>query len=52
MEIFVCQVCNYEYDPNVGDPDNNIPPGTQFEDLPHDWICPICGAEKDAFEKK
>jgi len=42
-------VCGYVYDPEVGDPDNGIAPGTAFEDLPEDWVCPVCGMEKDAF---
>lgn len=44
-----CDLCGYEYDPVEGDPDNGIPPGTPFEDLPDDWTCPICGAEKEDF---
>lgn len=50
MDKYVC-VCSYEYDPAVGDPDNGIAPGTAFEDLPEDWVCPLCGLGKDAFEK-
>ena len=46
----VCSVCGYEYDPAVGDPDNGIAPGTAFEDLPDDWVCPVCGASKEEFE--
>jgi rubredoxin len=49
---YVCSVCGYEYDPEVGDPDNGIPPGTAFEDLPEDWVCPVCGAEKEDFEEQ
>ena len=52
MKKFVCKVCGYEYDPEVGDPDNGIEPGTAFEDLPDDWVCPICGATKAEFEKQ
>ena len=48
---YVCP-CGYEYDPAVGDPDNGIAPGTPFEDLPEDWTCPVCGLDKDAFEKE
>ncbi|MHA1372201.1 MAG: rubredoxin [Promethearchaeota archaeon] len=51
-EIWVCAVCGYEYNPEKGDPDNGIKPGTIFEDLPDDWVCPICGAGKDVFEKQ
>jgi len=45
-----CPVCGYVYDPAHGDPDNDVPRGTPFEDLPEDWVCPICGAGKDVFE--
>ena len=41
--------CGYEYDPEVGDPDNGIAPGTAWEDVPADWVCPVCGLDKDAF---
>ena len=47
---YLCAVCGHIYDPEVGDPDNGIPPGTAFEDLPADWMCPDCGATKDDFE--
>jgi rubredoxin len=50
MEKWRCTVCDYIYDPEVGDPDGGIPPGTAFEDLPEDWVCPVCGASKDMFE--
>lgn len=50
MKKWECQVCGYVYDPAKGDPDNKIPPGTAFEDLPKDWVCPNCGATKDMFE--
>jgi rubredoxin len=46
---YVCTVCDYVYDPEVGDPDNGIEPGTSFEDLPDDWVCPECGVEKEEF---
>ena len=52
MEHYVCQICGYVYDPEKGDPENDIAPGTKFEDLPDDWVCPICGAGKDDFEKE
>ncbi len=42
--------CGYVYNPEEGDIDNHIPPGTAFEDLPEDWVCPVCGAEKSNFE--
>lgn len=49
--IYSCDLCGYEYDPAEGDPDSGIPPGTAFEDLPDDWTCPICGAEKEDFSE-
>ena len=52
MDHYVCQICGYVYDPEKGDPDNDIAPGTKFADLPDDWVCPICGAGKDDFEKE
>jgi rubredoxin len=50
MKKYKCLICGYVYDPDVGDPDNGIKPGTAFEDLPADWVCPECGASKDEFE--
>ncbi len=50
MDKYVCTLCGYVYDPSVGDPDEDIAPGTKFEDLPDDWYCPVCGAGKDDFE--
>lgn len=47
---YECLVCGYIYDPEKGDPDSDIPPGTPFEDLPDDWMCPDCGAGKEDFE--
>ncbi len=52
MDKYVCEVCGYVYDPEKGDPDNGIAPGTKFEDLPDDWVCPVCGASKEAFHKE
>lgn len=49
MQKYVCDVCGYIYDPAVGDPDGNIKPGTPFEKLPADWVCPMCGADKGSF---
>jgi rubredoxin len=49
MQKYVCDVCGYVYDPEVGDPENDIPAGTAFEDLPENWTCPVCGAGKDDF---
>jgi rubredoxin len=45
-----CRVCGYVYDVEQGDPDSGVAPGTAFEDLPEDWVCPVCGAAKDQFE--
>ncbi len=50
MNKYEC-ICEYVYDPEMGDPENGIEPGTAFEDLPDDWVCPLCGAEKEHFEK-
>ncbi len=47
---YVCDVCGYIYDPEEGDPDSDIPSGTAFDDLPADWVCPVCGAPKDEFQ--
>ena len=52
MEKYVCTVCGYVYNPEEGDPENDISPGTSFADLPDDWPCPVCGAGKDEFEKE
>ena len=49
MEKYVCDVCGYVYDPAVGDPDNGIEPGTAWEDVADDWVCPLCGVGKDSF---
>ncbi len=49
MKKYVCDVCGYIYDPEVGDPDNGVKAGTAFEDLSNDWVCPDCGAGKDEF---
>ncbi len=51
MNSYRCKVCGYVYDPEVGEPDNGVEPGTSFESLPSDWICPICGVGKDEFEE-
>jgi flavin reductase (DIM6/NTAB) family NADH-FMN oxidoreductase RutF/rubredoxin len=51
MGKYVCNTCGHVYDPAVGDPDSGIPPGTRFEDLPADWVCPVCGAAKSEFAK-
>ena len=52
MEKYACQPCGYVYDPENGDPDGGIAPGTAFEDLPDDWLCPICGMGKEVFAKE
>ncbi|MGV8119982.1 MAG: rubredoxin [Candidatus Xenobiia bacterium LiM19] len=46
---YKCEICGYIYDPAKGDSDGDIPAGTAFEDLPGDWVCPVCGAGKDDF---
>jgi rubredoxin len=51
MEKWECTACGYIYDPERGDPDNGIDPGTSFEDLPEDWVCPQCGVSKEFFQK-
>ncbi len=52
MERWVCSVCGYLYDPAEGDPEGDVPAGTSFENLPEDWVCPICGAGKEQFSKE
>lgn len=52
MERWICSICQYVYDPTVGDTDHGIPAGTSFELLPEDWSCPLCGVSKDSFEKE
>ena len=49
MKKYICDLCGYVYDPAAGDPENGIDPGTSFDDLPDDWICPECGVGKDDF---
>ena len=49
MQKFVCNACGYIYDPEQGDPDNGVEPGTPFADVPADWVCPDCGAGKEEF---
>jgi len=51
MKKYVCP-CGYVYNPEEGDPDNGINPGTSWEDVPEDWTCPVCGLGKDAFEEE
>ncbi len=52
MDKYRCTVCGYIYDPEKGDPESDIETGTSFGDLPEDWVCPLCGAGKDEFEKE
>ena len=52
MAKFGCEICGYIYDEQTGDPEQGIKPGTLFEELPDDWICPDCGADKEQFEKE
>lgn len=52
MKTYVCELCGYEYQSKVGDPENGIEPGTDFEDLPDSWVCPLCGASKEDFAEE
>ncbi len=52
MSKYVCELCGYVYDPAEGDPDNEVDPGTAFEDIPDGWECPVCGAGKSDFVKE
>ncbi|MBX7077041.1 MAG: rubredoxin [Methanobacteriaceae archaeon] len=52
MAKYICSACGYAYDEEIGDPDNGIEPGTAFEDLPDDWMCPMCGVGKSMFIKR
>ncbi len=49
MDKYECEACSYIYDPEEGDPDEGVPPDTDFEDLPDDWVCPECGVGKEYF---
>ncbi len=49
MKKYRCEICNYVYDPAVGDVDAGIEAGTAFENIPEDWVCPLCGEGKDVF---
>lgn len=49
MQEYICDVCGYVYVPEEGDPDNGVAPGTAFEDVPEDWVCPMCGVGKEDF---
>ena len=48
---YKCTICGHIYDPKVGDPDSGISPGTAFDDIPDDWVCPICGVGKEDYVK-
>ncbi len=50
--MYECEVCGYVYDPADGDDENDVQPGTAFEDIPDDWACPMCGVGKDEFIKQ
>jgi len=50
MQKYKCAICGFVYDPEEGDPDGGIAPGTPFEDIPESWICPVCGVRKEDFE--
>lgn len=52
VEKYRCTVCGYVYNHEVGDSDSGVKPGTPFEKLPDDWVCPICGADKSVFERE
>ncbi|MHC1712107.1 MAG: rubredoxin [Solidesulfovibrio sp.] len=51
MDKYECSICGYVYDPAAGDPDNGVAPGTTFEAIPEEWVCPVCGAPKSEFNK-
>ena len=51
MKKFICDVCGYIYYTAVGDPDNGVAPGTEFNDIPDDWVCPLCGVDKAQFSE-
>lgn len=52
MLVHLCELCGYEYDPRKGDVENNIEENTEFEDLPEEWVCPLCGASKEDFTEE
>jgi rubredoxin len=47
--LYICETCGWVYDPKEGDPDGGLPAGTAFEEIPDDWMCPVCGARKRDF---
>lgn len=52
MKRYVCPLCGYLYDEAAGDPENGVAPGTKWEDVPEDWVCPLCGADKSQFSEQ
>lgn len=52
MEKYTCSICGHTYNPDKGEPQQNIPPGREFTDLPDNWQCPVCGASKKNFKKE
>ena len=52
MKKYICDVCGWEYDEQLGDPDNGIEPGTPWEEVDEDWVCPLCSVGKDMFEEE
>lgn len=52
MKKYVCNICGYVYDEAAGDPDSGIAPGTKWEDIPEDWVCPLCGVSKENFSEE
>ncbi len=52
MDKYECTVCGWVYDPELGDPDGGVAPGTKWDDVSDDWVCPVCGAPKEDFEKE
>ena len=51
MKKYVCDLCGYIYDEAAGDPHYGVAPGTKWEDVPEDWVCPLCGADKSQFSE-
>ena len=49
---YICEPCGFVYDPEAGDPEGGVAPGTPFEDISDDWLCPICGLGKEAFAEE
>lgn len=52
MKKYVCLICGYVYDEEAGEPDSGVAPGTAWEDVPDDFVCPLCGVGKDHFEEQ